>query len=505
MSTAETRKDFRNYVRLIRKRRSAFVAGALSVMTVSVLAALLVPDVYEANCTVLVGGNFIRDLIKDIAVTPSLEERVRVLSYTMRSRALLLKVAEDVSAGASGMPQESVERLIRRFQEKTEITSTKEMDLFTVSYRDTDPVFARDYVNSLVRTYIEANVSEKREEAYGANRFLEEQITYFKEKLDEVEGRVVGYRAEKGVFVGTDEKNVVAEINDARDRLSELRLLREELLAKKKLIERQFREKDPYAAAMLGMSADTTAEGKLAALQAKLEQLLTVYTENHPEVSRTRAEMAALRAIIEEQKGKNNGAVINSPFNLQLKEQMAKTDAELAVMATREKHIRKIIGRNEAYLRDIPEEKRNLLELERERDTYSRIYEELIERLGQAEVTKQMEVQDKASTFKIIDPAIVPAEPVRSSRVKIMLLGLLGGLAGGFGAAAFREGMDNSVKSAFEVKALGLPLLASISHIENAGEKVKKKSAEIRGYVLVGLYMAVVFTVIVLTHLGYIP
>lgn len=492
-------KDFRGYVRLLRRRRKAFTAAALSVTTLFMFAALGVPDVYEADCTVLVGGNFIRNLIKDIAVTPSLEERVRVLSYTMKSRALLLKVAEDISAG--GMSQESMEGLVRRFQKKTEITSTKEMDLFTVSYRDSNPVLARDYVNSLVRTYIETNVSEKREEAYGANRFLEEQILYFKEKLDEVEDRIVSYRAEKGIFVDTDEKKVVMDINDANNRLSELRLLREELLTKKKMIKRQFQEKDPYAVAMLGMNADSTIEGKLAVLQVKLEQLLTIYTENHPEVARTRAEMAALKArIIEE--GADNG---DSPLDMLLKEQMAKTDAELAATAAKARHLRELIRKNEAYLRDIPEEKKNVLELERERDMYERIYEELVSRLGQAEVSKQMEVQDKASTFKIVDPAIVPTEPVRTNRVNIMLLGIIGGLIGGFGTAVLREGMDNSVKSSSEARALGLPVLASIPHIENEEETSRKKKTERRAYVLLSVYILVVFAVIVITRLGYMP
>jgi len=86
-----------------------------------------------------------------------------------------------------------MEKLHRRFPEEHRHKDEGQNDLFIVSYRAAIPS-RRDYVNTLVRRYIEENMTENREEAYGANRFLAEQIKYFKEKLDQSDAEIIKFR-----------------------------------------------------------------------------------------------------------------------------------------------------------------------------------------------------------------------------------------------------------------------------------------------------------------------
>ena len=73
-------------------------------------------------------------------------------------------------------------------------------------------------------------------------------------------------------------------------------------------------------------------------------------------------------------------------------------------------------------LRNFPEDKKALNDLERERAMQASIYEQLLQRVGVSEVSKQMEVADKATTFRIVDPAILPTKPVGTKRILLMLL-----------------------------------------------------------------------------------
>src|SRR6266496_2499105 len=100
--------------------------------------------------------------------------------------------------------------MVRDFQSRTDIKMKDKDGLFVVSFIDKDPRFARDFVNALVRRYVEGNVVSKREESYDATRFLGEQITTVKAKLDEVEAKADSFKRENGSVLAQSERMVTA-------------------------------------------------------------------------------------------------------------------------------------------------------------------------------------------------------------------------------------------------------------------------------------------------------
>ncbi|MFO0752944.1 MAG: hypothetical protein U0411_06425 [Thermodesulfovibrionales bacterium] len=98
-----------------------------------VLTSYFLPKEYEAKCTVFIERSMINTIIKGIAVTPSLEEKLKVLSYTMSSRNLLLKVADDLGLPVNRKKQSEVEKVVSDFQKNTDITMKSENGLFIVS------------------------------------------------------------------------------------------------------------------------------------------------------------------------------------------------------------------------------------------------------------------------------------------------------------------------------------------------------------------------------------
>ncbi|RMG68023.1 MAG: chain-length determining protein, partial [Nitrospirae bacterium] len=495
-----------------------FVITAMIITSVVVLFSYLKPKVYEAKSTILVERNVINDLIKGIAVTPSLAERIRVMSYAMKNRGLLTKVIKKVDFNVDTNDRLQMEKLIEHLQEKTTIRARKE-DMFEISYRNKDPKLAMDYVNTLVSTYIEENLSAKRDEAYGANRFLKEQIKFFKEKIDLAERKIIEFRKNKGIIISMDEKGVVAEIKNLTDKVEQLKIKKQELIAKKQMIEKQLKEEKPYTVAILGNTSTTNpVQSRLMALQQRLNELLLKYTENYPEVIRVKAEIETLKAQLRntpEGEDKNDEepstqsttqmSTLN-PIYQQLREELSKTQYEIASIDTQLRHFNKKIEEKKHYLRNIPVERKKLADLERERDTYKEIYQKLVFRLGQSEVSKQMEVQDKAETFRIIDPAILPVKPVSPNRKLMILFGIFAGLGGAFGLLLLIDYFDTSVRTLDALKAFGLPVLAVIPTIENPIETMKKRRKDILLFSAYGLFLALVLAVftIELLELNYI-
>lgn len=495
--------NFKTYVRLILKKKVLFIATAALIVTAAVIISYALPKKYEAQSTVFIERNVISNLVKGIAITPSMEDRLRVLIYSMKSRRLLYKVIQALDMDLNTENQMELAEIIEDFQEDTSIEIRKGargvMDLFIISYRDADPKFARDYVNTLVRMYIEGSLSEKRNEAYGANIFLAEQIEFFKKKLDIIDAEILNFRREKGIFVSTDERRIVLEIRNTEEKLEELKILKMELKAKIDSMAKKLKDGNAYEAGGPGESADVRT------LQKKLDNLLLDYTEDYPEVIKVRAGIEALKQRLKSETEKSgasqdlNAEMSNlTPFYQELKAELVKVESDFAAMMARGKHLKKLIEAKKSYLRDIPAEKKKLVDMERQRATDERIYEELILRHGQSEVSKQMEIQDKGATFNIIDPAVLPTKPVSPNRARIILFGIFAGLAGAFGLVFLIDNMDTSVKTLDALKTLGLPVLAVIPAMRSPEDLNRQRIKDIMIYSFAGLYTVFILMILVM-------
>jgi polysaccharide chain length determinant protein (PEP-CTERM system associated) len=504
--------DIRAYWKMILVRRYLFIAVALSCLSVIVFGSYLIPKKYEAQCTVLVERNIINALVKDLAITPSLEERLRVLSLTMISRNLIMKVIKDLDLDinkSKGKPID-VELLVKDFQDGTKIKVVdkggKGTDWFSVTYEDKDPKLARDYVNTLVNRYVEENLSAKKEESYDANKFLFDQRKFFKEKMDVAEDKIMEYRKNQGIYIAVDEKMIVGEIKNAEGNLETLKYQRIELEAKKNMNAKQLKEEKPYTVALFGKSKGGTVNERILMLQDKFNELLLKYTENYPEVIKVRAELEMLKKQALESKTPDENVTGNetemstlNPSYQKIKEELGKVDIELAALSAKEKHQRELIESKKEYLKNIPLEKKTLADLEREKDTYKQIDDALVLKLGQSEVSKQMEIQDKTETFRIIDPAILPTRPVSPNRVLIMLLGIAAGIGAGFGTVILLNHHDRSIKTVDELtKAFHIPVLAVIPQIvtENDMENIKSKDRKVYAFSIA--YLSIICILIII-------
>ncbi|CAH2031362.1 XrtA system polysaccharide chain length determinant [Trichlorobacter ammonificans] len=433
--------DYKKYLQLIVKKRYLFVTLALAIMATVTVTSYLLPERFEARSTVFIEKSVISELVRGIAITPSFEDKVRVLAYAIRSRALLLKVFDDLDMNVNKQNSAQLEKLVREVQARTDIKLKDREGLFIISYTDKDPRIARDFVNTLVRRYIEENITSKREESYGATKFLAEQIADIKAKLEESEAKLNSYRRQNSGLLGQSEAMTAAEINDGQQRLDEISVKRRQL----EQMQQQALRHDPL-------------DAKLAQLQKKQQELSLTYTDQHPEIVEVRNEMAAIREQQRSGAAPALRAAVTSP-------EADKIGIELNSLREAENNQRRFIASRQYLLRSVPAARAGLEELERERNSQRNLYEQLVARYGQSEVSKQMEVQDKTTTFRVVDPAILPTKPVSPQRVKIILFGIVGGLLASFAFLVLLDHHDKSVRTVRSLKSLGIRILAVVPSI----------------------------------------
>ncbi len=404
-----------------------------------------------------------------------------------------------------------IEKAIEKLRDNTNIEivkgknsrSPQGMDLFIISFRHKNQKFARDYVNTLVNLYIEENLSDKIQDSRIANKFLTEQISFFKNKLDEIDRDIINFRTEKGVFISMDEGRIVEDIDAAEEKLEELKINKMELKAKKELIKRDLEKESPYTVAVFGPGTKLTIEERIIMLQNNLNKLLVNYTDNYPEVLQVKAEIESLSEILKAGKDSHRSdhsevemSTLN-PVYQELRKEMSKTAFEFAALETREKYLKKLIEAKKAYMKEIPVDKKNIADLEREKNSVKNIYEQLILRLGQSEVSKQMEIQDNGSTFRIVDPAILPVTPVSPNRIKIILLGIFTGFLGALGLVLLIDKMDCSVKTVQTLKTLSVPVIGIVPKIQTENEVSRKRKKNITVYTIASFYTVFIMGVFV--------
>jgi len=141
-------------------------------------------------------------------------------------------------------------------------------------------------------------------------------------------------------------------------------------------------------------------------------------------------------------------------------------------------------------------------ELEQQRDAYQIIYEDLNRKMGKAEVSANVESQDKTTTFRIIDAAVLPTAPVGPSRLMIMLASLLGGLAGGAGLVILLDMLDGTVKDLATLKRAGMVIVGVIPPIRDEQAARAMRRQDILLYSATGIYCIGIASVVTLELLG---
>lgn len=463
--------DYKKYLQLIIKKKYLFVSLALIIMAGVAGASFMLPERYEAKCTVFIEKSLISELVKGIAITSSTEDKLRGLAYTLKSRSLLLKVFDDLGLNTSKKSSEQLEQMVRGFQDNTDVKLKDKEGLFIITFVNENPRVARDYVNALVRRYIEENTTSKQEESSGATSFLSGQISAIRAKLEEAEARENSYKQGNGGVLAQNEVALLADVAQAQQKIAEIEIKRRQLESLQSLA----RKNDPLKA-------------KLAALKKRQQELGLVYTDIHPEVVEINNEIAAVTQQL--QSGSTRSDFVND-HSLEAE----KISLELNSLRDMENSQRRLIASRQSLLRSIPAARSGLDELEREKNSQKMLYEQLVARYGQSEVSRQMEMHDKSTTFRIEDPALLPNRPFSPNRIKIILFGIVGGVMASFGFLVLLDHLDKSVRNIEALKSLGVQVLAVIPTIEN---QVELQAARKRDYWFYGI-AAVCFMLVLAT------
>ncbi len=457
--------EFNKYLKIFYRRRFLFLAVSLLVMTAAIAGVYIMPRQYQAASTVYIEKSILDELVKGIAIAPakdSLNQTLQVLRYDMLSRDMLSKTLREMDSDTPLASDAGFDSLVNDLQKRTQITVKGKEGLFIVSLNDKNPRFAQGYINTLVRIYVEQNVAGKRQETFGASRFLDEQLTLFKSKLDQAQHAV---------------------------EVESLSLSLETLQEKQARLKTQLRSVAPKVAVF----GQGKKEDRILQLEQQIGQLLLTYTENYPEVIRLKAELETLRGQDGKRWKSSAGDGVMStanPMHSELNQGIAELEVEISSLAARRAQLVGPAAAKTLERQVVPGNKKTLAVLEQERDAHRLVYEQLLHRRGQVEITKQMEIGDKAATFRIIEPAVLASRPVSPDMVRMILMAIAAGLGAGAGLVLLLENMNASVFEVQQLRDLGLEVCAIIPSMVDPTLVARDRRRNLLAYGVSGLYFS---------------
>ena len=373
------------------------------------------------------------------------------------------------------------------------------------------PRVAMDLVNTHIQVLLNRTRTSNQEEARKAREFLEQQVQQLKESLTQAEDALTKFQQQKGrLGLGSQTEfdliklsqieNALAEAQASREvltaRIANMRQVLDPLITKdpRGAIDLQGKEKSGTATAaassaenLARYNAFTTAQERLAKLEAKLATMRERYTDAHPLVQATQDEVTRDQARVTQlARELPVGALPKEPHGGQATPssplERAEAQRQLVVLQTEESalqaKVESLRGQAERLrrnLRNLSQEEVEFSGLRRTVEANRNLFTVLSDKLMAARIREQGE----AGFVRIFDPASFPLQPTQSKaqRLVLMVLALAGGIA--FGVAFGIEFWRLPVETESDVqKATGLPVLGSVGVFESPkpGGKGQQKS-----------------------------
>ena len=494
--------DLKRYWGLIFQRRYLALSVAFTVLSICTLAGYIMPKVYEASSTLFIQrSSIINPLIQGVGVAGNVEDGLRTMQDMITSKDIIGRVIKRLGMDAGDIKSSKQEGLINGIKPNISVTvkggATRESaDVFIISYRGSDPGNVRDVVNMLVEEYIAQTLGYRRSDTSGAFDFVQSQLSEYKTKLEESDKDIREFRERNPDIVPQTEGAVLSRMESFQTAKIDADIKIKELMYKRESLRKQLSGEKSLTVAMV--TTEGSPQARLNYLNSQLVVLMTRFTDRHPEILKTKAEIEDLKRQIARAKNSPADAAgtetstIN-PVYQQLKEDLGRTDAEIESLKARSSELMRQQQLAKGVLGGMPKEQEEWTKLQRDRNVYQHIYDDLLKKLETARVSKDLELSDKGTKFKVIDAATLPRSPVKPDRVKLILMGIFLGMASGIGVVFGIDYMNPSFKDDDSIEeSLNIPVLVAIPSVVVESDTIAMKQMDKKVFIAASVYLSLI-------------
>lgn len=450
--------------KLLLSLRARYKVALLTLMltvAAAVVVNLILPKQYTAGAAVVVdikspdqmGGLMLQGVVAPgyMATQMDIINSTRVAKAVvtllgMEGDAVIREQWQDATQGQGQM----VDWLAALLQRSLDVKPSRESNVISINYTDPDPERAAAVANAFAQAYINVNLDLRVGPARQYASFFEEQTKTARENLEKAQLALTTYQQKSGLTASDEALDFeIAKLNEASSQLTVVQGQTTDSQSK-----RQNGKSDTVAEVMQspllnGLKAD------IARLDARLTETKINLGNNHPQVLRTEAELAALKTQLDTETRKITSSI----------------ETTYQVGKQREQQLQGALGAQKSRVLALNKQRDQLNVMRRDLESAQRVFEAVSQRASQTNI----ESQTKQTNIAVLNAATVPTSPSKPRVLLNLLAAIFLGTLLGIGLALLLELTNRRVRSANDLlEALGLPVLGSVGSAAGLRRSVTK-------------------------------
>ena len=463
--TADPSLSLFDYIGILRRRALLIAVTISGVFALAVAIALLAPPVYQSTGTILIESQQIPTDLVQATVTTFADERIETIKQRVMTRDNLLrtiskyKLFEDSYTRST--PSELIDEMRRRVGVELVNANLRggrtATIAFKVSFEYHRPELAQRVANDMVTLFLDENIRVRTERAAQTTEFLTQEANKLQSELNTLEGQIAAYKLENGNALPD---NMALSLNamqrletEMRDTERESRAAQEEL----RMLEVEL------AGAKAGLGAGPSAASQVASpaqqlekARAELIRLSGLYTDRHPDIREVKRTIEGLEKSIAAGIAPASGTIAN-PTDLavaRIEQRISAVKNRITLLSSQQSNLRGRIASMESQLLRAPTVERGLANLMRNLESARAKYNEIRSNQMTAQVSENLEDDQKAERFSLLEPPLLPDLPVRPDRKKMIALGFLLAVAAAAGLVMTLETIQSKVRGGEALTAI---------------------------------------------------
>jgi uncharacterized protein involved in exopolysaccharide biosynthesis len=486
-----------DYLAMLRRRLKVIVVPALFAPLVGFLVSYTFTPKWTSQALILVEDQKVPVSMVQPVVTQDLTARVATLSQEMLSQSHLQPLVEKLYPGKNSQEVGEIMDDIRlKVKVEPVITDLSAIGTgkaakpgqspvpgFYLDYTGRTPQDAQRVCTELTSILVGENLKSVQDMAKGTSDVLSAGLDDAKRGLDDLDSKLAAFKKQYvGQLPGEEENN-----------LKILMGLNSQLEANTQTLNRAQQDK-AYTESMLAQQLAAwsssqsstnpqTLQKELSDLQSQLLGLQARYTSDHPDVIKTKADIAEVKNKLAEinkasssatDAGDEKASAMEPPEIRQLRLQVHQY-GDLITAATRDqKRLEQEIASYQGRVALSPTVEEEYKALTRDYENAQKNYQDLLAKKSSADLTVNMNNQSEGERMFALNTASLPDTPDFPNRLLFAAGGLGAGLALGCGLALWLELRDNSIRTEADAEAaLELPMLVAVPWVGAVDEGEK--------------------------------
>ena len=496
MNTEQQQLDVvKKYLNLFFSWHKLIVGCLLSALSVGIFIYLTTPKVYQSTASIIYQQQKINPSKLSQDEEKRIDEMVNTVTQQVTSRTNLEKIIQEYNLYPEmreKMPIEDVIGKMRSEHIRISVQRTKG-NVFTVSYQGPEPRVVMRVTNALASKFIEENLRVREERATETTSYVQDELRMSKESLDKKDALMRDYKLKYYNEMPDQRQSNMARLNALHEQYQATQTNIHTLEQTRLLVSEQLASLRGRCSSSGISSSVSGISNELVEARKNLQGLMSRYTPDHPAVKRAESQVQQLEQDAASRPATSTNSspkerIVAPPsskgaftgdFAIQLKE----IELNLKNLRDESDNILNQIKTYQGWIDTTPIREAEWVALTRDYNELRKYYDALLAQSLTAAAAESIEMRQKGSQFKLVDPAYLPEKPMQGNFLKIIMIAIVLGLAGGLGSVLGIDLMDSSFKNVQELETfLNIPVTCALPLIVLEAEKKQEKKKNILWY-----------------------